>query len=815
MAKYNKYGFDEEDDSMDDSSSGYGSSYSYGSSYGKSYGSSYSYGSYQRKSSIWDRDDYSSSSSSSSSYWMKGSLFGKKYGEYAKGTQTHDYFLLAQYLRAVSNFVYILTGRKDIEVTYNSQGKNATNGKQVFLSASINEEDFDSNVGLALHEASHILYTDFDYVQQNLWNKFDTYLKDKVVDEKGKPFANSKTKLTKVANKRGIKDPEGYFHIVLNIVEDLYIDAMTYAEAEGYRGYYKALYQKFFGDIKIVKGFYDQRLMEKNSENYLFHLCNMRNPNRNLNALSGLDKIWNMLDLQNIRRLQQQTDRIDLASEIFSVILQNLEEVDVCDECGQPTQQGQQGASAQGQGQGQGAQGQGAQGQEQDQSGQQGASAQQGQQGQGSCTCSTCGKEKGDGQGDGKGTFGRGILSGINLGGNPNGAGGMPDGKIELNDKTSNDQSGMGNVDIDNLDELTDAEIDALKKIFQKQIDSIIDNLKKDEVSQETLENIQAVNELDVEEKHTAKELAHNTSSEVKGIKTYVVKSIKPSFLDSNLASCFGLSKSGKSNSIEEGIRLGKILANKIQIRNDKKTMKQTRLKSGRIDKRLIHELGSDNFKIFSKVNVTEYNPSYIHISIDQSGSMSGSNFNEAMKFASILASASKYIKNLRVVVSTRTCINGGGRSMNGLPFIMTIFDSKVNDMMHIRKVFPCVRATSSTPEGITFEAIMSEIIRDSKNSDAFFINICDGQPGYSYHSQDMSIDYGGTKAQAHSRKQIDKMLASGIRAMTYFIGSSSEFRQVVQTYVKNCFHVSSSSDIPKIARMLNKELLHGSKTTK
>jgi hypothetical protein len=50
---------------------------------------------------------------------------------------------------------------------------------------------------------------------------------------------------------------------------------------------------------------------------------------------------------------------------------------------------------------------------------------------------------------------------------------------------------------------------------------------------------------------------------------------------------------------------------------------------------------------------------------------------------------------------------------------------------------------------------------------------------------------------------------------MTYFIGSSSEFRQVVQTYVKNCFHVSSSSDIPKIARMLNKELLHGSKTTK
>lgn len=776
MAKYDKYGFDKEDDSEDD---GYGKS-SYRSSYG--YGS-YGYGSSYRKSTFWDK--YDDDSTSSTSYWIKGSLFSKKYGKYsADSGSKHDHFILAQYLRAISNFVNILTGRKDIPVTYNSEGKNCTDGKRIFLSASINEKDFDSNVGLALHESSHIIYTDMEYVKQNVWDNFDNYMKDKVLKADGKPFANTRNKISKVGNKRGIIDTQAYFHTILNIVEDLYIDAMTYAEAEGYRNYYKSLYQKFFGDISIVKGFYDERFMEKTADSYMFHLCNMRNPNRNLDALPSLDKIWETLDLQNIRRLSTQQDRIDLAINIFSTILQNLDEVELCDECGNPMPQGQeQGEGEQGQGQGQ------------------------------PHACKGCGREHGEGgqgQGQGQGQFG-GILRG-KLQPNPNGAGGSPNGAIELNDdsKSTSTKNGLGNVDIDSLEELSDDELQKLIDIVQKQLDFTLDKLKKEEVDSTTLENIEAVNEMDIEEKYTAKELTSN----LKGIKTYVLKSVSKAFLNSELARSFGLFSNRKSNSVEDGIRLGRMLASKIQLRNDSKTATQRRLKAGKVDSRLIYELGCDKYDIFKKISVTEYSPSYIHISIDQSGSMDGHEFEESMKFATIMASASKHIKNLRVVVSTRTCISGAGQTMNGLPFIMIIFDSKRDDLTHIRNVFPCVRATGSTPEGITFEAILNEMLVDSAGADTYFINICDGQPGYSYHGQDMSIHYGGKSAEEHSRKQLDKMSKNGIRTMTYYIGSASGFKSVLNAYIKNCFHIASASQLSTIARMLNKELLNGTKKT-
>ena len=783
MAKYDKYGFDKEDDLEDDySKSSYRSSYGY---------DSYGYGSSYRKSTFWDK--YDDEPTSSTSYWIKGSLFNKKYGKFsAEAGAKHDHFVLAQYLRAISNFVNILTGRKDIPVTYNSEGKNCTDGKRIFLSASINEKDFDSNVGLALHESSHILYTDMEYVKQNVWDNFDNYMKDKVLKANGKPFANTRNKVSKVGNKRGIIDTQAYFHTILNIVEDLYIDAMTYAEAEGYRNYYKSLYQKFFGDINIVKGFYDERFMEKNADNYMFHLCNMRNPNRNLDALPSLDKIWETLDLQNIRRLSTQQDRIDLAINIFSTILQNLDEVELCDECGNPMPQNQGQAP---QGQGEGEQGQAPQGQPH--------------------VCKGCGREHGDseqGQGQGQGQGKVGVVLRGKLQPNPNGAGGSPNGAIELNDdsKTTSTKNGLGNVDIDSLEELSDDELQKLIDIVQKQLDFTLDKLKKEEVDKTTLENIEAVNEMDIEEKYTAKELTSN----LKGIKTYVLKSVSKAFLNSELATSFGLYVNRKSDSVEDGIRLGRMLASKIQLRNDSKTATQRRLKAGKVDSRLIYELGCDKYDIFKKISVTEYSPSYIHISIDQSGSMDGREFEESMKFATIMASASKHIKNLRVVVSTRTCINGTGQTMNGLPFIMIIFDSKRDDLRHIRNVFPCVRATSSTPEGITFEAILNEMIVDSAGADTYFINICDGQPGYSYHGKDTSINYGGKSAEEHSRKQLDKMSRSGIRTMTYFIGSASGFKSVVNTYIKNCFHIVSASQLSTIARMLNKELLNGTKKT-
>ena len=119
---------------------------------------------------------------------------------------------------------------------------------------------------------------------------------------------------------------KGLFHhsrkqlfTILNIIEDLYIDAFSYMKAPGYRGYYKSLYQKYFGDDKIVRGFYDKKFHKPTLTNYFYHICNIRNPYRNLRALPSLEEIWNLLDIKNIKRLTTQQDRLDVTIKVLNL----------------------------------------------------------------------------------------------------------------------------------------------------------------------------------------------------------------------------------------------------------------------------------------------------------------------------------------------------------------------------------------------------------------------------------------------------------------------------------------------------------------
>ena len=76
-----------------------------------------------------------------------------------------DLVALASYRRAVSNFVSIVTGMSDIKVTFKSSGDSYTDGKQVVISSKLDDKLFDSTVGLALHEGSHIKLSDFDFLK--------------------------------------------------------------------------------------------------------------------------------------------------------------------------------------------------------------------------------------------------------------------------------------------------------------------------------------------------------------------------------------------------------------------------------------------------------------------------------------------------------------------------------------------------------------------------------------------------------------------------------------------------------------------------
>jgi hypothetical protein len=693
-----------------------------------------------RTNQFWNKyaSDYQDEYSAGTNYWLKGSLFDKKESmfkdEYGFKEDKYDFFALAQYQRAVANFVHIMTGDSNIHVQYNNNGHNMTDGKTVHLSASINEKDFDSNVGLALHESSHILYTDMNKFRDAVSNLV-YYPHNFLKDENGDLIFSSAEEVEKIFTLGAYSDKRDFFKSIVNIIEDLYIDAMTYTAAPGYRIYYKSLYNKFFGDEKVTRGFYDEEFMKPTSHNYLFHLCNFRSPYRNLNALPALQLVWDKLDLQNIRRLKTDEDRINLAYTVAGIITKQLsKELQKNEPEQEPDNQ--------------------------------------------------------DGDGNNKDYDYEPPVD------NPGPQ--IPDG---VSDKP-----------------LTDKQIEQIQKLFQKQKDLINGDTKKTKLSKSDAQKVDAVSSVNLDEQIVARNFEDDYGKfNPRGIKTFIVRNINRKFMESDVSAPFGIRKAGwRRRDISRYIALGKVLAKKLQIRNEERVTTSTRLKSGRIDARLLHEIGSNNYEIFKQITIHEYQPSYIHLSIDQSGSMSGDKFEESVKLAVMFAVAAKQIKNLHVVISARSVYadhfgrHRGKSTMHDTPYLVYLYDSNKHNIAHIRDVFETIYTTNTTPEGLCFEAIMGEILKQSANTDAYFINLCDGQP---YMTNDKQhFVYRGVTAQTHSRKQVERMRARGINVLTYFIGHASDFRDVIDTYKTNCVHLRRADEIPKVVKAMNDELLSTAK---
>ena len=115
-----------------------------------------------------------------------------------------------------------------------------------------------------------------------------------------------------------------------------------------------------------------------------------------------------------------------------------------------------------------------------------------------------------------------------------------------------------------------------------------------------------------------------------------VVKKLTQSLIDSDQFNCASTynqtnytdNRYGRYNFVEEGLRLGSMLGRKLQVRGEESQLKFSRQDSGKIDKRLIAELGFGNSNVFSHTLTERFNKAYLHISVDASGSMSGTIWN-------------------------------------------------------------------------------------------------------------------------------------------------------------------------------------------
>ena len=245
-----------------------------------------------------------------SSFWLGDTFQNKSLIEKDVDTKPGvDVIKLSSYQRAISNFVSIVTS-KNIPVKFSQRGDSYTDGKVVTISAKLDDKLFDSSVGLALHEGSHILLSDFGFLRR-LGSSIP-----KTFYELGasKGLSRDDTKML-------VKS-------MLNYVEDRRIDDYIVSTSPGYKGYYLSMYNKYFHSKQIDKGLQTDEFTDLTTESYFFRVINLTNPNTDLDALPGLRDIWNKLDLRNISRLDSTGKAYKVAYDISKIIVNNLDVVD-------------------------------------------------------------------------------------------------------------------------------------------------------------------------------------------------------------------------------------------------------------------------------------------------------------------------------------------------------------------------------------------------------------------------------------------------------------------------------------------------------
>ena len=245
---------------------------------------------------------------SASSYWFDDidTDFTYKVGH----RKQVDYTKLAAAQRAIGNFVNIVTG-KQIPVKFQSNDESWTDGKSVMIGSRIEDKNFDPAVGLALHEGSHIAFTNFNLLDGcHIGSGFHSHIAMRGGDP---DMSMREDDIMKV------KD-------LFNWIEDRRIDYHVYTNAPGYRKYYEAMYKKYFDSRIIDKGLKSDEKTDEDWDSYMFRIINLTNPNRRLDVLEVLPKVWKLIDLKNINRLKSSEDALNVAIEVYKVVSKQIKD---------------------------------------------------------------------------------------------------------------------------------------------------------------------------------------------------------------------------------------------------------------------------------------------------------------------------------------------------------------------------------------------------------------------------------------------------------------------------------------------------------
>ena len=565
---------------------------------------------------------------SASSYWFDDidTDFTYKVGH----RKQIDYTKLAAAQRAIGNFVNIVTG-KQIPVRFQNNDQSYTDGKCVTIGSKIEDKNFDPAVGLALHEGSHIAFTNFDLLDgYYIGSKFHSHIAMRGGDPNMDMNEN---------DIRRVKD-------LFNWVEDRRIDYHVYTNAPGYRKYYEAMYTKYFNSKIVDKALKSNEKTDEDWDSYMFRIINLTNANRRLDVLEALPDVWNIIDLKNIKRLKTSEDALNVAIEVYKVVSKQIKEA---------TSQKQQ--------------------------------TKGNKSGQEKKLKSDCNSADGN-------------CNNSNSDGVDSIEGGINNGQITKS-----------------KEDLSIREQERLQKQIEKQKDFLQGDAKK--VGRLTKKDNAIVRSI---KESGTESIPVNTGLEggsMYNVDCIVIKKMTHSVM-CHMDSIFnsydlqresdpdGWYNKGYASGVSQGILLGKQLGKKLQLRNEERSLKSTRLNAGKIDRRLISELGFQNASVFHRIVTDRYKNFFIHISIDASGSMSGNRFQNAIKSAVAIAQAASMTTGIRVQISLRGTSNLQGNMEKTVT--VYAYDSAKDKMSKIKKYFKYLQCFGCTPEGLSFKSILPYI---------------------------------------------------------------------------------------------------------
>ena len=604
-----------------------------------------------------------------------------------------NYIQLAAHQRAIGNFVRIVSGQ-DIPVRFASRGDSYTDGKTVTIGARVSEKNFDQTVGLALHEGSHIAYSDFDILRSAM-------SADWIIDY-GHVYRE-------------------FFKNMINYVEDRRIDSIVFKSSPGYKGYYHTLYSKFFNHKTISKGLASAEYREVDFDSYLFRIINFTNSATDLTALPLLDKIYNCVDLKNISRLQGTDGAVEVAKNICEIVFPLI---------------------AAGEGQEEG--------------------------GDGDEVMDEDGNASMNDGGQGKGTE-------VDTG----------DAQMTPSDSSQSQAEPLSSKMKQRLDNIIQKEVDLLKGVTPKSKMS-----KQDQKVVDSVANAGATIE-DVGD------------SQVGRTKVVLIPKLTQELIDNHafhFTTTYSFSKERRMNAINEGLRLGTLLGKKLKVRGEERELIFTRQRSGKINKRLISELGFGNSDVFSQTRVERYNKANLHLSIDGSGSMNGKKFAMAITSAVAICKAADMAGNIRVVVSFRY-------TQDSQPVVLIAYDSKVDKIQKIKSLWVGLQTTGTTPESLCFDAMMTNFLQTSSSEDNYFINYSDGAPYFSNND----LYYVGDRAAQHCKKMVKNLKNRGVKVLSYFISEYGGYESEKSLF-KNMYGDDASfikpTNMMEVANTMNKMFL-------